>query len=74
MIGDGEIDMVILNCVLNLVRFEDCYKFFVEIFCVLCEGGLVVISDIVSDEDVFEYFCNNLLLWLGCIFGVFCED
>lgn len=67
-------DVVVSNCVLNLVRSEDKEKVFKEMFRVLKEGGRAVISDIVSDKDVPEDMKNDPELWSGCISGAFRED
>ncbi len=74
LIPENSIDVVISNCVLNLVRPEDKRELFSEIFRVLRPGGRAVISDIVSDEDVPQELQQNPELWSGCISGAFRED
>jgi arsenite methyltransferase len=74
LIPDKSIDVVVSNCVLNLVRPKDKRKLFSEIFRVLRRGGRAVISDIASDEDVPEALQQNPELWSGCISGAFRED
>jgi SAM-dependent methyltransferase len=74
MIPDHSIDVVVSNCVLNLVKPEDKQKMFSEIFRVLRRGGRAVISDIVSDEDVPDRLKADPELWSGCISGAFRED
>ena len=74
LIADDSIDVVISNCVLNLVRPEDKRRLFFEIFRVLRRGGRAVISDIVSDEDIPQELQQNPELWSGCISGAFRED
>jgi arsenite methyltransferase len=74
MIKNESIDVVISNCVLNLVRPEDKEMMFSEMFRVLKRGGRVAISDIVSDEDVPEHLQADPELWSGCVSGAFRED
>jgi len=71
LIADDSVDVVISNCVLNLVRPEDKKQLFTEIFRVLKRGGRAVISDIVSDEDVPLAMQQDVELWSGCISGAF---
>ena len=73
MIQDGSIDVVVSNCVLNLVKEEDRVQLFREIFRVLKRGGRAAISDIVSDEEVSDAMKNDPELWSGCISGAFTE-
>ena len=74
LIADGSVDLVVSNCVLNLVKDEDKKKLFAEIHRVLKKGGRVAISDIVSDEDIPEHLKNDPELWSGCISGALRED
>lgn len=74
LVADESIDVVISNCVLNLVRPADKDSLFREIFRVLRRGGRAVICDIVSDEDVPEHLQANPELWSGCISGAYRED
>lgn len=74
LIKDCTIDVVVSNCVLNLVRDDDKKNLFKEIFRVLKERGRAVISDIVSDKDVPDYMKEDPILWSGCISGAMRED
>jgi arsenite methyltransferase len=74
LIPDNTIDVVISNCVLNLVRPQDKQQLFQEIYRVLKRGGRAIISDIVCDEDPTPEILNNPDLWSGCISGAFRED
>lgn len=74
MIPSDSVDVVISNCVLNLVRPADKQKMFSEIFRVLRRGGRAIIADIVSDEDVPERLQADTELWSGCLSGAFRED
>ena len=68
------VDVVVSNCVLNLVDSRQKRQLFSEIFRVLRRGGRAVISDIVSDEDVPEHLQRDPELWSGCISGAYRED
>jgi arsenite methyltransferase len=74
MVADASVDVVISNCVLNLVRPEDRRQLFAEMFRVLKRGGRAAISDIVADEDVPEHMQHDPELWSGCISGAYRED
>ncbi|MEC4894225.1 MAG: methyltransferase domain-containing protein [Oscillatoria sp. PMC 1051.18] len=74
LIPDNSVDVVISNCVLNLVRNADKKQLFQEIFRVLQRGGRAVISDIVCDEDPTPEILNDPDFWSGCIAGAFRED
>jgi arsenite methyltransferase len=74
LVADESIDVVVSNCVLNLVDTRARQQLFSEIFRVLKKGGRAVISDIVSDEDVPEAMQNDPELWTGCISGAFREE
>ena len=74
MVASDSVDVVLSNCVLNLVDPADKPKMFAEIYRVLKRGGRVAISDIVSDEDVPLELQQNPDLWSGCISGAMRED
>src|SRR6266853_163852 len=67
LVTSDSIDVVISNCVLNLVDPKSKRQLFEEIFRVLKKAGRAVISDIVSDEEVPEELQNDPELWSGCI-------
>lgn len=69
MIASDSIDVVLSNCVLNLVEPADRELLFGEIFRVLKRGGRAVISDIVSDEPVPPRLRADAQLWSGCLSG-----
>ncbi|CDM94561.1 MULTISPECIES: methyltransferase domain-containing protein [Limnospira] len=73
LIPDATVDVVVSNCVLNLVKSQDKVKLFAEIYRVLKVGGRAVISDIVCDEPPTETIINDPELWSGCIAGAFQE-
>ena len=74
LVADASVDVVVSNCVLNLVRPEDKVRLFREIHRVLRRGGRAVISDITSDEDIPLHLQNDPELWSGCVAGALRED
>ncbi|MFQ5457998.1 MAG: methyltransferase domain-containing protein [Myxococcota bacterium] len=74
LIPDSSVDVVVSNCVLNLVRDADKTKLLREIFRVLKPGGRIALSDIVSDEVVPDRMKADPELWSGCISGAFQES
>lgn len=73
LVADASVDLVVSNCVLNLVREEDKRVLIAEIFRVLRVGGRIALSDIVSDEAVPAHLKQDPELWSGCISGAFQE-
>ncbi len=74
LIPNDSIDLIVSNCVLNLVRPEDKRGLFSEMYRVLKRGGRVAISDIVSDEAVPDHLRADPELWSGCVSGAFQEE
>jgi arsenite methyltransferase len=74
LIADESVDVIVSNCVLNLVRSEDKKVLFGEMYRVLRRGGRIVISDIVSDEPVPEHLAQDRDLWSACVSGAFQEE
>ena len=73
LVADASVDLVVSNCVLNLVRDPDKRPLLEEVFRVLKVGGRLAISDIVSDEPVPQRLKDDPELWSGCISGSFHE-
>jgi arsenite methyltransferase len=73
LVEDDTVDLIVSNCVLNLVREADKGQLLEEMFRVLKPGGRIAVSDIVSDEIVPENLKNDPELWSGCISGAFHE-
>ena len=71
LIPDASVDLVVSNCVLNLVNEADRHQMVREIYRVLRPGGRVAISDIVSDEPVPPTLKADANLWSGCVAGAF---
>lgn len=74
LVASDSVDVVVSNCVLNLVESDAKPRMFREIFRVLKLGGRAVISDIVSDEPVPEHLQSDPELWSGCISGALTEE
>ncbi len=74
LVADESVDVVVSNCVLNLVETRQKEQLFAEIFRVLRKGGRAVISDIVADEPVPAELQGDPELWSGCISGAMTED
>jgi SAM-dependent methyltransferase len=74
LVATDSIDVVVSNCVLNLVETPLKRQLFEEIFRVLKRGGRAVISDIVSDEAIPQHLQDDAHLWSGCISGAYTEE
>jgi len=74
LVATGSIDVVVSNCVLNLVEPSSKRALFAEIYRVLRPGGRAVISDIVSGKPVPKEMQNDPELWSGCISGALQEE
>ena len=74
LIPDQSVDVVLSNCVLNLVSDQEKEQLFREIYRVLKRGGRAAVSDIVSDEDVPDAMKRDPELWSGCVSGAYRED
>lgn len=74
LVESNSVDVVVSNCVLNLVENRMKRQLFEEIFRVLKNGGRAVISDIVSDEDIPQHLQDDEYLWSGCISGSYTEE
>ncbi len=74
LVANESVDVIVSNCVLNLVATEQKVQLFNEMYRVLKTGGRCVISDIVCDEDPTQKILDDGDLWSGCISGAFRED
>jgi len=74
LVADQSVDVIVSNCVLNLVRSQDKAALFSEMYRILKRGGRLAISDIVSDEPVPEHLAENPDLWSACVSGAFQEE
>lgn len=66
---DASADVVISNCVINLVPQAEKPRVFSEIFRLLKPGGRLAVSDILTKKDLPEQLKNDMALYVGCIAG-----
>jgi len=66
-IGGNRIDVVVSNCVLNLVPDKE--KAFEETFRVIKPGGHFSVSDVVLKGDLPENLKNDAEMYAGCVSG-----
>lgn len=74
LISDGCIDVIVSNCVINLVKTTEKVNVFREMFRVLRPGGRIAISDNTSNINVPLEQQNDPKLWTACYSGVFQEQ
>ena len=73
LIKDSSIDIILSNCVLNLVNPQSRNNLLRNIKRVLKNDGRIAISDIVSNKKVPLRLQNDNDLWTGCISGAWYE-
>lgn len=73
MIADNSVDVIVSNCVLNLVSDDKKTQLFSEMFRVLKPGGRIAVSDIVSDKQSPLALKTDPRMWSGCISGALTE-
>ena len=73
IIKSSSIDIILSNCVLNLVNPESRKSLLKNIKRVLKVNGRIAISDIVSNKKVPQSLQNDPDLWSGCISGAWFE-
>lgn len=64
---DAQYDVIISNCVLNLVPDKD--KAFAEVYRVLKPGAHFCVSDVVLDGDLPESLKDAAEMYAGCVSG-----
>ena len=69
LIADKSVDIILSNCVLNLVSPESRNNLLRNIKRVLKDNGRIAISDIISNKKVPLRLQNDHDLWTGCISG-----
>jgi arsenite methyltransferase len=71
-VGEGEADVVVSNCVLNLV--PDKKQALKETFRILKKGGHFSISDIVTYSSIPEGLRDAAALYAGCVSGALIKE
>lgn len=71
-VDDNSIDVVISNCVLNLV--PDKVKAFAEIYRVTKPGGKFSVSDIVLENELEDSIKEVATLYAGCVSGAILQE
>ena len=72
-IENKSIDVVISNGAINLAPSKQ--KVFLEIYCVLKNGGYLTFSDMIKDENYSENSCGGSESWADCVAGTLkCND
>jgi len=71
-VDDGEVDLVISNCVINLS--PDKPAVFREAFRALRPGGRMAVSDIVITKPLPAAVADNLAAYVGCLAGASLVD
>jgi SAM-dependent methyltransferase len=70
-LGDGTVDVVISNCVINLSG--DKPQVIREAARVLRPGGRFAVSDVIADQDMDDRTRSDMAAWTGCIAGALTE-
>ncbi|OAP61795.1 hypothetical protein AYL99_03998 [Fonsecaea erecta] len=68
------IDLVVSNCVINLVPDEDKPSVFREIHRLLKAGGRVAISDLLAKKAMPDHIRHDAALLVGCVAGASLVD
>jgi arsenite methyltransferase len=71
-VDNGSVDVVISNCVLNLV--PDKQRAFNEIYRILKPGGHFCVSDVILSGPLPESLKNSAQAYAGCIAGALQEE
>jgi ubiquinone/menaquinone biosynthesis C-methylase UbiE len=72
LIPDNQIDVVVSNCVLNLVPNKN--KAFEEIYRILKPGAHFCVSDIVLQGELTPGLKESAIMYAGCVAGALQKD
>jgi ubiquinone/menaquinone biosynthesis C-methylase UbiE len=70
-VADNTVDVIISNCVINLS--PDKPQVFREAFRTLKPGGMLAVSDIMSDKPLPSEMLKDMDSWAGCVAGALSE-
>ncbi|TGZ76658.1 S-adenosyl-L-methionine-dependent methyltransferase [Ascodesmis nigricans] len=68
-LADGIADVIVSNCVINLVPDEEKPKVFREVFRLLKNGGRMAVSDMLTRREIPEDVRGDVGLYIGCVSG-----
>jgi len=71
-LGDNQVDIIISNCVINLSPDKE--GVFQEAFRVLKPGGRLMVSDIVTVDDLPSSVRDSVAAYIGCLSGAEMKD
>jgi SAM-dependent methyltransferase len=71
---DSSADVIISNCVINLVPEPEKHLVFKEMHRILKPGGRVAVSDILTKKPLTEHMQRNIALYVGCVAGASSRD
>jgi len=71
-VEDSSIDVIISNCVINLVPSKE--RAFKEAFRVLKPGGRLMVSDIVLHKELPDFIKGSIEAYTGCISGALLKE
>ncbi|KAK4173192.1 putative arsenite S-adenosylmethyltransferase [Triangularia setosa] len=66
---DQTADLIISNCVINLVPYEEKHLVFKEMYRLLKPSGRVAVSDILAKKPLPDKLRKNIAMYVGCIAG-----
>ncbi|KAH9860886.1 hypothetical protein IAQ61_010621 [Plenodomus lingam] len=66
---DAYADLIISNCVINLVPHDEKHRVFAEMHRLLKPGGRVAVSDILTWAPLPEDLQKNVALYVSCVAG-----